>query len=101
MSGLFDRFGFLLPGVKDLLQILLVAGGLYYVLRALAQTRAMHVLAGILVLVVTFFAARLLQLDLLIYLMENLFNYGAIAALIVFQPELRSGLARLGQSHRR
>ncbi|HEU5210405.1 MAG TPA: diadenylate cyclase CdaA [Longimicrobiales bacterium] len=98
MTGLFDRFGFLLPGIKDLLQILLVAAGLYYVLRALAQTRAMHVLAGILVLVVTFFAARLLQLDLLIYLMENLFNYGAIAALIVFQPELRSGLARLGQS---
>src|SRR5690606_184255 len=51
MTGLFDRFGFLLPGIKDLLQILLVAAGLYYVLRALAQTRAMHVLAGILVLV--------------------------------------------------
>lgn len=98
MTGLFDRFGFLLPDVKDLVQILLVAAGLYYVLRAIAQTRAMHVLAGILVLVVTFFAARLLQLDLLIYLMETLFNYGAIAALIVFQPELRSGLARLGQS---
>ena len=98
MSGLLDRFGFLLPGIKDLLQILLVAGGLYYVLRMLAQTRGMQMLAGLLVLVVTFFAARLLELQLLVYLMETLFNYGAIAALIVFQPELRSGLARLGQA---
>lgn len=98
MTGLFDRFGFLLPGVKDLLQILLVAAGLYYVLRMLAQTRGMQMLAGFLVLVVTFFVARLLELQLLVYLMETLFNYGAIAALIVFQPELRSGLARLGQT---
>ncbi|MGH7444588.1 MAG: diadenylate cyclase CdaA [Longimicrobiales bacterium] len=98
MSGLLDRFGFLLPGIKDLLQILLVAAGLYYVLRMLAQTRGMQMLAGFLVLVVAFFAARLLELQLLVYLMETLFNYGAIAALIVFQPELRSGLARLGQS---
>ncbi len=98
MTGLFDRFGFLLPGFRDLVQILLVAGGLYYVLRMLAQTRGMQMLAGFLILVVTFFVARLLELQLLVYLMETLFNYGAIAALIVFQPELRSGLARLGQT---
>jgi diadenylate cyclase len=45
-----------------------------------------------------FFAARLLDLHLITYLMGKLFQYGAIAALIVFQPELRSALARLGQS---
>ena len=98
MTGLVERFGFLLPGIKDLIQILLVAAGLYYVLRMLAQTRGMQMLAGLLLLVVAFFAARLLELQLLVYLMETLFNYGAIAALIVFQPELRSGLARLGQT---
>ena len=31
-------------------------------------------------------------------LLENLLQYGAIAALVVFQPELRLALSRLGQS---
>jgi diadenylate cyclase len=40
----------------------------------------------------------MLGLELIRYIMEKLFQYGAIAALIVFQPELRAGLARLGQN---
>jgi diadenylate cyclase len=71
---------------------------LYYALRVLARTRAIQMLAGLLVLALTYIAARLLGLFLITHLMEKLLEYGAIAALIVFQPELRSGLARLGQS---
>lgn len=93
-----DRFAFVLPGLKDLFQILIVAAGLYYVLRLLARTRAIQMLIGLVLLVVIYFAARLLDLSLIRYLLETLFQYGAIAALIVFQPELRSALARLGQS---
>lgn len=101
MTWLFDRFSryaFLFPGPKDLIQILIVAAGLYYVLRLLARTRAIQMLLGFVLLAVMFFAARLLDLHLITYLMGKLFQYGAIAALIVFQPELRSALARLGQS---
>ncbi|MBI4545360.1 MAG: TIGR00159 family protein [Gemmatimonadetes bacterium] len=98
MTGFFERYAFLLPGVKDLLQILIVAIGLYYVLRLLARTRAMQMLIGAVVLIAMYFAARFLDLDLIRYLMEKLFQYGAIAALIVFQPELRSALTRLGQN---
>src|SRR5690606_42025303 len=88
----------LLPGFRDLLQILIVAAGAYYVLRLLARTRAIQMLFGLLTLVGVYFVARLLGLDLIRYIMEMLFQYGAIAALIVFHPELRSALARLGQS---
>ncbi|HEX7089929.1 MAG TPA: diadenylate cyclase CdaA [Longimicrobiales bacterium] len=98
MRDLFERFAFLLPGLKDLAQILIVAAGFYYVLRLLARTRAMQMLFGLVLLVLVYFAARLFDLGLIEYLMEMLFQYGAIAALIVFQPELRSALARLGQS---
>jgi diadenylate cyclase len=98
VNGLLDRFGFLLPGLRDIIQIAIVAVGFYYVLRLLARTRAIQMLLGLLVLVVAYFLARFLNLDLIRYLMEILFQYGAIAALIVFQPELRSALARLGQS---
>jgi len=98
VRDLFERFAFLLPGLKDLAQIIIVAAGIYYVLRLLARTRAMQMLFGLVLLVLVYFAARLFDLGLIEYLMEVLFQYGAIAALIVFQPELRSALARLGQS---
>lgn len=93
-----DRFSFLLPGFKDLIQIIIVAVALYYVLRLLARTRAIQMLVGLLLLAAVYFVSRFLNLDLIRYIMEKLFQYGAIAALIVFQPELRNALARLGQS---
>jgi diadenylate cyclase len=98
MTDWLGPFAFLLPGVKDLLQIALVAIGFYYVLRLLARTRAIQMLIGVVLLSLVYVASRLLDLELVVALMEKLFEYGAIAALIVFQPELRSALARLGQS---
>jgi diadenylate cyclase len=94
----FGRYGFLLPRLGDLIQIVLVAVGVYYVLRLLARTRAMQMLFGFLLLAAIYFASRFLGLSLIGTILEYGFQYGAIAALIIFQPELRSALARLGQS---
>ncbi len=88
----------LLPDWLDLVQILIVAAAIYQVLKLLARTRAIQMLIGLVVLAGTFVLARLLHLELIEYLMEKVFGYAAFAALIVFQPELRAGLARLGQS---
>lgn len=98
MSDVFRQFGFLAPDWKDLLEILVVAGLFYRILVVLAGTRAIQMLLGLLLLVGTYFLARVLNLDLLRYLLETLFEYGAIAALVVFQPELRGALAHLGQN---
>ena len=98
MNALFERFGFLAPDWKDLLEILVVALIFYRLLRVLAGTRAIQMLFGLVLLVGVYFTARLLNLDLLEYLLENFFEFGVIAALVVFQPELRSALAHLGQN---
>ena len=95
---MFERFGFLAPGWQDLVEILVVAAVFYRLLVLLAGTRAIQMLLGLLLLVGIYFLARVLSLDLLRYLLENLFEFGAIAALIVFQPELRQALAMLGQN---
>ncbi|MEX0906840.1 MAG: diadenylate cyclase CdaA [Gemmatimonadota bacterium] len=87
-----------LPGPLDMMQILIVAATFYYVLKLLARTRAIQMLMGLFVLTLIFFLARILNLDLIRYILARLFEYGAIAALIVFHPELRAALARLGQS---
>jgi len=86
------------PGWSDLLEILVVAYLLYRILLVLQRTRARQILLGLVLLVVGYGLARLLGLLLIKTLMDKLFQYGAIAALVVFQPELRAALARLGQS---
>lgn len=98
MSGLFAQFGFLAPGWKDIIEILVVAWVLYRILLVLAGTRAIQMLLGLVLLVAIYFLARVLQLGLIRYLLANLFEFGAFAALVVFQPELRSALAHLGRN---
>lgn len=98
MTDFLDPYGFLVPGIKDIIQILIVAAVFYYLLRLLARTRAFQMLIGLLVLGGAYFTARIVELDLIRELMETLFQYGIIAALIIFQPELRSALSSLGRN---
>lgn len=98
MNGLMERFGFLAPDWKDLFQILIVAVLVYRALLILAGTRAIQMLLGLFVVTLTYAAARVLDLTLVVYLLERVFEYGVFALLIVFQPELRNALAHLGQT---
>ncbi|HSG09882.1 MAG TPA: diadenylate cyclase CdaA [Longimicrobiales bacterium] len=86
------------PGWADLLEILLVAFLLYRILLVIQRTRAIQILLGVVLLAFGYGVARLLDLILITTILEYAFQYGAIAALVVFQPELRAALARLGQS---
>ena len=98
MSRVWDQLQFLRPGWGDLIEILIVALLFYRLLLLIQRTRAMQILLGALLLVGVYFVALVLDFTLIRYLLEALFQYGAIAGLVVFQPELRSGLARLGQN---
>jgi diadenylate cyclase len=86
------------PGWRDLLEILIVAYVIYALLRFLVGTRALQIVFGLLVLAVIYLAAFLLKLSMITYLLGVVFTYGVFAALVVFQPELRQALARLGQT---
>jgi diadenylate cyclase len=86
------------PGWRDLLEILIVAYVIYALLRFLVGTRALQIVFGLLVLAVIYLAAFLLKLTMITYLLGVVFTYGVFAALVVFQPELRQALARLGQT---
>lgn len=93
-----ERFRFLIPHWRDALEILIVAVVIYRGLLFLVGTRAIHILLGLVLLAAAYLAAVLLKLSMISYLLGLILTYGAIALLVVFQPELRSGLARLGQS---
>jgi diadenylate cyclase len=96
--GLWEQLRFLTPGWTDLLEILIVAFLLYRILVVIQRTRAMQIMLGVVLVAMLYGFARLLDLILVRTLLETAFQYGAIAALVVFQPELRAALARLGRN---
>ncbi len=98
MTRILEQLQFLRPGWTGLLEILVVAFLLYRLLLVLQRTRAMQMMLGVVLLAFMYGASRLLDLILIRTLLEAAFQYGAIAVLVVFQPELRAALARLGQS---
>jgi diadenylate cyclase len=93
-----ERFRFLIPHWRDVVEIVIVAAVIYRGLLFLVGTRAIHILLGLVLLGAAYVAAVLLKLTMISYLLGLILTYGAFALLIVFQPELRGGLARLGQS---
>lgn len=98
MQSLLDYLGFLRMDWKDLAEILIVSYLLYRVLLVYTGTRAFQVLIGFVLLVSIYVASQALQLRLIPYLLSQVFTYGAFALIVIFQPELRAGLARLGRT---
>jgi len=98
VNRLWEQLQIFRPGWTDLIEILIVAFLLYRILLVIQRTRAMQIVLGVVFMAFMYGAARLLDLILIRTLLETVFQYGAIAALVVFQPELRSALARLGRS---
>jgi diadenylate cyclase len=86
------------PGWRDLVEILIVAYALYRVLRLFHGTRTLQIVTGLGMLLAIYAAAWLLKLEMITYVLSFVFQYGAIALLVVFAPELRSALAHLGQA---
>jgi diadenylate cyclase len=94
-----DAFKFLSPRLwPDLFEILLVSFVIYRFLLFLVGTRALQIVVGLVILSLTYFVAVFAKFTMISSLLEVLFTYGAFAAVVVFQPELRNALARLGQS---
>lgn len=84
---------------KPALEIIILWFVLYRIMLFVKGTRAAQVLKGIVVLVILFFLTQRLGLVTLNWILTKLFALSIIAFLIIFQPELRRGLARLGQNH--
>ena len=81
----------------DILEILLVAIIFYKLYAMMEGTRAITLVKGILVLFMTNFWCNVLQLNLLSWIFEKIMVWAFILLPIVFQPEIRRVLERLGQ----
>jgi diadenylate cyclase len=83
---------------KDLIDIVLVAIGVYYLLLVIRGTRAMRIAIGIIFLVLLSYLSVEFKLETIQWLLSNFFAYLVIAIIILFQAEIRKTLAQFGKN---
>lgn len=91
-----DRFLALQFTWRDAVDVVIVAFVLYGILTLLRGTRAMQISIGLVVLASTFFIARELDLPALEAISRQILFYLPFAIIVLFQQEIRRGLARMG-----
>ena len=85
-------------GLNDALDILICAFIFYKILEFIKETRAQQLIKGLLVLVVGFLISDWFNLYALNWLLRGTMAVGAMALIVVFQPELRRALEYVGRS---
>lgn len=85
-------------GLTDILDIAIVAFIVYKVLGFIRETRAEQLAKGLLVLVVGTLLSDLMHLYTLHWILSNVMTVGLVALVVIFQPELRRALEKLGRS---
>ena len=91
MSELFDTFRW-----ADLLDILILYYIIYRALLILKGTRAFQVLFGLVLISFLYFLSEWLKLVTINWILKELFGYLVLAIVIIFQSDIRRGLARMG-----
>lgn len=101
LSNLGSFFGNLFSSpwllLLDVLDIAILALMIYYVLKFIKDTRAVQLLKGIALLIAFLYLSKLLNLTGTHFVLNKTIEYGMLAMLIVFQPELRSVLETIGR----
>ena len=92
---------FLSFGIKDLIDILLVAMLLYYAYRLMKESRSLNIFFGVLIFIVFWlFVSQIREMRLLGTLLDRVVSVGAIALLILFQDEIRKFFSTIGTHQR-
>ncbi|MBR4954859.1 MAG: diadenylate cyclase CdaA [Clostridia bacterium] len=85
--------------VFDIIDIILVAAIIFYILKLVRGTTAEYLLKGVLVLFAALLVSGILKLNIINYLLTSVFQIGILAIVILFQPELRNILHKFGTTH--
>ena len=85
-------------GINDIIDIIIVAYILYKAFTFIRESRAQLLLKGILLIMLTYAVANLFKLQMVSSIINVIIRNSAIALIVVFQPEIRSVLERVGRS---
>ena len=88
-------------GIKDIIDIILVAILLYYIYRLMRDSRSVNVFNGIMTFVLIWLlTSQVLEMRLLGSIMDKLVSVGVIAVIVIFQEDIRKVLYNLGAHQR-
>ncbi|MBE5940075.1 MAG: TIGR00159 family protein [Lachnospiraceae bacterium] len=102
MAEVLNFFNTYMPvkvGITDFIEIAILSFLFYQVLLWIKRTKAWTLFKGILVLLGFIVLASILQLNTILWLANKTLSVGIIAIIIIFQPELRKALERIGQNN--
>lgn len=86
-------------GMSDILEILIIAFLLYYILVWMKTTRAWQLLKGLIVICVFLLLAYMAHMSTILWMARNVLSFAVIALIVVLQPELRNALEELGKKN--
>ena len=97
LQDLLGYFAANFDPVRDVIDILLVTIGIYWLLLLIRGTRAFQIMLGLLVLFGASLASELFQLVTLAAVLGNFVQYGVVIVIVLFQHDIRRALARVGR----
>ncbi|MFS1085338.1 diadenylate cyclase CdaA [Enterococcus casseliflavus] len=92
----FDIFSW--SFLVNVLDVIVVWYLVYKLIQLVRGTKAIQLFKGVGLFIVLRFLAGIVGLKTLSWLMDQVITYGVIAAIVIFQPEIRRGLEHLGRS---
>ncbi len=97
----FKEFSSMLPTIKvmDIVDILVVAFLIYKVIMMVRSTSAARIAKSVLIILILAGVTQLLNMYLLNYILDKILEIGLVALIVVFQPELRRMLEKLGSKN--
>lgn len=108
MSGIFDaisnawsEIAFAVGNIRffDIVDILVVAYVVYKCIELFRETRSGQLFKGIIVLLVLYVFAKWFDMVSVNWILVKVFEYGIIALAVIFQPEIRRALEKVGRSN--
>ncbi|MBO5468790.1 MAG: diadenylate cyclase CdaA [Lachnospiraceae bacterium] len=85
--------------ITDVIEIVIIAILIYYIMDWFKKTRAWTLIKGILVLLLFTGIAMVFQFNTILWIFKNTISVGVIAVIIIFQPEFRRALEQLGRKN--
>ena len=84
-------------GIKDIIDILLVAAMLFYIYRLMKESRSLNIFVGIMLFILIWlFVSQVLEMRLLGSILDKLVSVGVIALIVIFQEDIRKFLYEIG-----
>lgn len=99
LYSISDAIGYIFcqfKGIADIIDIFIVAAMLFFIITFIIDRRASKLAIGVMIFMLILGISEIADMRAMNFLFSNIVQVGLIALIVVFQPELRSGLEKIG-----